>query len=598
MIPVSLKRPANRSSWVAGLAGAATLILAAPVWAQVPPAVDRLPQDALVVASVRNLGELRQNMERIAGLVDVPVEEGGFAEFVELLDQPGVNADGSAAMAVLPGEENEEGEPPMVAVLPVSDFAAFVKAFGGTGEGPVEMVQIDGNDVFIKNLEGGFAAMSDREELLAAFAGEAGSAAAFEKMLGPVGQNIAESANLLVITNIPALAPAIREGYEMQKEQMLGMAAAMNPGQEANTALIDHLVETFLRDAQAGVMGLSAGEGGISLDFGAQFKEGSELAGRFDAEGQAASLLGNLPDMPYYFAMATDVSSAGIKGMIKQLADVAAEADPEGAKAMGVTDTLMKQLDNIDGVGFLLGTSPALMGGGILINSVQFIKTDDPAAYIESTKAYLTQLDDTEIQGVKYDTAFEPAAATVAETEAAAWSVRMQLDPADPMAQQMQMSQMMIFGPTGGPGGFIAPAEGGVVMTFSRNSQLLEQALTAAATPEGLGTDETLKGVQGSLPAGRVFEGYIGTKSILETAMGFIGMMAGPIDFQPPADLPPVGLGGTTDSGGVRMNIFVPNQVITTFKDLGAAVEEAQGGMEDEWEDAGEDEEDAGQPRF
>lgn len=595
---LSLIRPARRASWVAGLAGAAALVLVAPAWAQVPPAVDRLPQDALVVASVRNLAELRRSVEAMADLVDAPIGEGTpFANFTQLLEQPGVNAEGSAAMAVLPGEKDEDGESPMVAVLPVTDFDAFVKALGGAADGPISQVQIDGEDVFVKNLQGGFVAMSDRQELLSAFGGEPGSAAAFEKMLGPVGKDIAEASNILVISNIPALAPSIREGYETQKDQMIGMAAAMNPGQEPNTALMDHLIESFLRDAQAGVMGLSANDRGVSLDFGAQFKEGSELAKRFAADGDAAALIGRLPNTPYYFAMAADVSAAGIKGMLKQMASIAAEADPEAAKAMGMTDTVLKQIENIDGVGFLLGTSPALMGGGLLINSVQFIQTDEPAAYIDATKQYLAGLDNANIQGVKYDTAFEPAAATVAGKEAAAWSMRMQFDPANPMAQQMQMTQMMIFGPTGGPGGYIAPVDGGVVMTFSRNSQLLEQAINAAGAAKGLGADPMLGKVQQTLPGGRSFEAYIGTKSILDTAMGFIGMMAGPINFQAPDDLPPVGLGGTTASGGVRMNVFVPNQVITTFKDLGAAIEEAQGGGMDDWDDEG-DEEDAGQPRF
>jgi len=51
-------------------------------------------------------------------------------------------------------------------------------------------------------------------------------------------------------------------------------------------------------------------------------------------------------------------------------------------------------------------------------------------------------------------------------------------------------------------------------------------------------------------PGDRTFEAYLGTKSLLETGLGFHGDDGnGPRNFNVPDDVPPVGLAGTTNGG-------------------------------------------------
>ena len=70
------------------------------------------------------------------------------------------------------------------------------------------------------------------------------------------------------------------------------------------------------------------------------------------------------------------------------------------------------------------------------------------------------------------------------------------------------------------------------------------RALEAAKSGSGLTSDAGLKDVQSQLPADRSFEAQIGVKSIMETVIGFMGMMGGgPANFNVPQDLPPIGLG-------------------------------------------------------
>jgi hypothetical protein len=161
------------------------------------------------------------------------------------------------------------------------------------------------------------------------------------------------------------------------------------------------------------------------------------------------------------------------------------------------------------------------------------------------------------------------------------------------MAQQMAQAQMMLFGPSGLQG-YAAPVNGGIVMTYSKNDDLLNKAMDAANNRGGMGSNPGVQAVAGRMPKGQSIAGYIGIGSILETVVGFMGMMGGgPANFQVPGDLPPIGLGVVTNTGGLRGTVFVPTQVIQTFKALG----DAFGGAGDEEIDEMNDES-TGQPKF
>jgi len=176
--------------------------------------------------------------------------------------------------------------------------------------------------------------------------------------------------------------------------------------------------------------------------------------------------------------------------------------------------------------------------------------------------------------------------------------MKFQVDPSNPAAQQIAQVQMMFFGPTG-MNGYIAPAKDGVVVTYAKNSDLMTRALDAAKNGHGLSEDAGVKTVAANLPADRTLEVYIGIRSILETAQGFMGMMGGGgANFNVPADLPPVGIGGTTDSGGMRASVYVPTQVITTIKAFGDSMKGEDAADEGDEKDASKKKDKTGQPKF
>lgn len=549
------------------------------LFANLPPAMDRIPTDAYLVTTVRNLEQFQTNIETLATRMGLPPEaldQMGAAR--QLLRTPGLNPQGSASFAVM---DLDDGAENFVAVLPVRDYQAFVTGLGGTGDA-IDEVQIQDRMFFIKNLDGGFAAASPRRELITTFEGRPGQAQAHQEFLGQTGRNIADSSGMFIVANIPLLAPRIRETLDEGMQQVEMMAMMMGGGGMDLTKGRE-VLDAFLRDATAGVMGLRAGEQGAGMDFAAQFREGSELAGYFAAEGDARPLIGALPNQPFLFAMGLDARNPGLRQVLQFFAPAGDDPQPGVLQAVNP----LQGLEHMDGMGVLWGTTPALVGG-LFLNTVAYTRSAEPQKYMNWVREAMGAIHGQKMEGITYQTTMQDQ--RVGDREVQQWSLRMQVDPRHPGAQQASQMQMMVFGPAG-LSGYLAPTQNGVVMTYSRNANLLDQAVTAANTPSGLGQEQGVRAVSEHLPAGRAFEGYIGVRNILETALGFMAMMGGgAMDVDLPDDLRPIGLAGTTSGGGLRMTVFIPTDVMTTMRQIA----ESMNG-EDDWE---EDEPATGLPRF
>lgn len=567
--------------WTTRVAGlAASVLMPIVALAEVPPALDRVPVDAPIMVSMRSVSQFVNNMEAFTKVL--PQGAGAqFGQIKDLLKTPGVNAQGSAAIAVMSVEQDMNDEN-FVAIVPVSDYAAFAKHFNATGSG-VEEVQIEGNTSYIKSLDGGFAAIGQNKAMVEAFAGKPGSRSAIESLLGPNGKAVAEGKDAVIIANMPVLSPKIKEGMKEARANMEGMGEAM----AGNLAVLDFFEPALTRDGQAGVLALSMGERGIKLDMAGQFKEGSEWGNYFTGKGNGGSLIAALPNEAFLLAFAIDSSSAGLRSMFKKLAEVQTKAAP-GLMA-GMNPIAMA--DKFDGFGIFLGESPAPIGG-LFLNTTYFMRSSDPAALLKMTREAITGMNGKTEGGVRFTTTYEPGRQKIGDVNADLWTMRMQGDPNSPEGAMVGQMSQMLFGPNGMQG-FIGEVPGGVVATYARNSEMFGKQVASFREGNGLSKDPGVAKVGSELPANRTMEGYIGIKSILNTVSGFLGMMGGAPNLEVPQDMPPIGFGGTTDQGGVRVAVWVPAEVIKAMTALGEQFGGGMGGP-----GGMEEEEEAGQPKF
>jgi len=550
---------------------ALSLALFAGIAQAKPPAVlDRLPSDAAVVVALRSVDSVHTQIMSLADTFGGgPLDLGPIDD---LITAGALDMSGSAGLALsFPEGEEAVGQPVPVALVPVGDYELFLETIEGETDGGIAHAMLEGEDAYFKQVEGGYVAVAQSPDVLAGFSGEGGNAAAHGKRLGSTGRRIADESDLLVVVNVEPLAPMIREGASQMSNQMAMAGAMMGQADQmtAQAAMFKSLGEALADQGQAIVFGGTGGESGLQFDAGVQFKEGTTWAGYLDGGGRASSLLARVPDQPFLYAFAADFSTPGLKAMVREF--VPEEGNPMGNLGAGFLSSLM---DKVDGEAMIVGSSPAgMMGGGLFLNAVTYYSGPDPEALAEQLGETIKGLDGEEFPGMKLTTSYTPESGQkIGETVLQEWSMASRMDPQ--VAGQMNTMMMMMFGPTGGPNGYMASSESGVVMTMSRNRDLAAKAIEAANSGDGFGSDAGVKGVARSLPGDRFVEGYLGMKEIGRMVTAFLPMVTGqPVDVQVPEDLPPLGMGGVASEGGVRFTMFAPAQLVEFAAELAGALE-------------------------
>jgi hypothetical protein len=582
--------------------------------ADLPGVLDHVPANAPMIIAMRNIEATTTGMTRFIESLSIPMPEGEenpIALSKKMLGTAGLDSKGGMALAFVPGadgkivvEPKDGNEPTVVAILPVSDFAAFVKAMGGDKAEGIASIKLGEEGAFAKNLGGGYAAMAHTSELLEKFEGKAGMNAEHAKALGRNGGDICDGSDLIIIANIPQMQEQLKQASKQmaeQAEQMAALAGEQGEGLKRNSKIGQMVLDNFTRDASVGVLGLTFGEKGVSIDLGAQFKEGSELGQFFVASGKSTSMLSKLPNLPFYFAGAVDISAPGINQIIKNLSAMQLEGlkDSEKTAAQGNILQMLAGKNKVDGQAFVIGSSPAaLMGGGLFVNTVQYTAAPDGKALLTATAEAMKTMNGVKSGPVTTNSTYKPEAAEIAGVKVDSWTMNMEFDPNDPVAAQGQMMMGMLMG-QGGLAGMSAAVDSGLVTVMSQNTPLMTSAIEAAKSGKNtLGDDALLKDAASHLPADRTMEVYVGVKALMDAGVGAMAMFGGGPEIKVPAQLSPIAIGGTMNHGGVDLRFFVPSDVIKGIADV---VKQVKAGEEEEVDDKAADKKPAGDnkpPRF
>jgi len=546
--------------------------LTATALAKPPAALDRLPGDASLVVALRSVGDVHSRVTGLASTFGAG-DAIDLGPIDDLIASGLLNLEGSAGLALTFPDGNPTAEPDAIALIPVTDYEALLETLGAEMVGGVARAQIEGEDGFLKSVGGGYAIVAPTAEQLAAFDGAAGNLASHGRRMGPTGRRIADESDVVVILDVETFAPMIRQGIDQAANNMAGAGAMMGPADQmqAQIDMMRSFGEALASDGQSVVVGADLDDAGIRLDAGLQFKEGTEWAGYLDGRSDSSSLLARLPSQPYLYAFAADLSAPGLKRAAKQF--MPEDGNPMGGMGVGFLSGLM---DQVDGEAVIVGNSPAgLMGGGLFINTVTYYHSKDPVKLKTSLGQTITKLNDVEMPGMTMKSSYSAESQQQLNgADLHEWSLSMLADG------QGGMMMMQLFGPTGGPNGYLAQTESGVVMTMSKNRSLTGAAIEAANTGDGSFADETtVEAVAASLPEGRFVEGYLGVRDIAQTVVGFLPMMLGkPVDVQVPDDLPPLGMGGVADDGGVRFSMYATASLVEFASEM-ATVLQGMGGQ-------------------
>jgi len=561
-------------SFVAAVA-AACLTALAPARAEVPAALDLVPPDALLVVATSSLEDMDEDVSGLfaaAGRGEIP----GPAQMLAVAGlRNGLRMSGSAALAIMPGDL-DQGPPPVVAILPTSDYKALLGNFGAQANGEITEMSIEGSPAYARDIGGGYAIVSPIKELVAAFRGKGGHLNAHREKLGDMGVQLVSRGDLVVVGNVAALAPLLEQRATEMKQQMQMMAAMGGQQQQAQAlaGMMDSLMTALQEEGQAMVVSFDAEALGMSIDTAVTFKAGSDSAKLLEGRGRADRILKNLPAKPFIFAYAGDGSHPLMKRIVEWQQQMQAGAGEGMFGGMGMFGPDAMQSD---GFAMALYPNPGGPMAGFLANTLMYSGAEDPATMRKAMKDGIEQMKQMAGQGLPINPSYTENEDVVDGVQVDGWSMALNMN--NPQAQQMMMVSNMLFGPSG-LGGYVATTDDGVFFTMSRNKQLLSEALAASKNGVSLLSQGSTKQVADKLPDDRLLEGYFNLAPVLQQLLPFIQMMAPGMQMQPPQDLPPVGYAIVADDGALRMTGYAPTAVIKTAVQLAEAAQQAQAQMQ------------------
>ena len=547
------------------LAGFAAL----PAVAGTPAALDHVPSDAQAVVVVSNFGEFLDDINTINTLMGENGEPMVMMMTSMVRGMPGINLGGSLA-GVLNFEEDQE-EPDVVMLIPVSDFDAF--SDGHQFDDGVYAFETGDQTMYFRDAGGGYAVFGDSGEMVKGFDASAGNLKAHSSALGKSGGIVADHNDAFVYVNFDAFSDEIAAGLEEMEAQ--GEMVEMQGGAQAAAgydAMMD-VARTVAHDGASFVMGINFDdEVGFAFDLGLQFKEGSTSASYLHNEGNSNKYLNNVPAMDYFLASAFDLSGSGIQKLTKEYIELIEEFDTTGAiKGMD----LAGMLDGFNGGIEIMGASDNVMGG-LFNKTMYYMDVDNPDRFIGFIQGMYDGMNESMADlaevGVKVDAKMDSEPTSINGVDAYGYSFAMDMSEMDGMNDMGGPNPMMImgmmFGGQGGPSGYIAKAGHGLISTLSKDADFFSMAAAAANGKNTLAGSASIATTAAMLPSNRIMETYIGADHLINTAGPMLMMFGVVPEFEPIDALPPIGMGITADGGGVLFRAAVPLQTIGAIMEM------------------------------
>lgn len=581
--------PPAKVRCLAAAAAMTAMALTSSVRAQV---LEQVPGDAVGVVKVKDLGALSTKVAHMAksfGLdeIDPDMKDplGSMLEKAHI--SKGVNKSGDAALAIFDNDRQEAaGEPDMVAIVPVSDYGAFLGNFEKSNDNNAggDITAVKDPDHADKTLyiahHGNYAVFSDHKAHLN------GKINAF-KVTGAAKKE-SDAKDAVFILNVPVIRDKALPQLKKNRAQIIkDMSAqiAQNPqlkeyqgvfGVMANQGL--DFAQNFLEDARSIVFSMDLTDDGLAgasvVEFEPDSKFGSAVAKIKPGKGP---LLAGLPDRKYFFfggaSFDPDSQSHLAKDfmdpLIKELNNANTDAGKQIADAM---QTLSEMFDHVHSsvAGYVVPTKP--IGQESMVQMVG-VSHGDADVIAKDEKKLLTQTNALTAlmqgnSGIKTKLEFNGDPRDIDGVKMQPYLTKIDMDPNDPAALRVQQFMGFVYGPGGLGGEFGAVNAKTFLIVQGGSDELVKEAIDAAKNNKDvLGQTPGVKAVAAHLQPDREMEYYIALDNIIAStvhyAQGFgLGM---PFKIKLPQNQPPLAFSAGTEGSSIRVDGFIPAQTVQSL---------------------------------
>ncbi|RIK81447.1 MAG: hypothetical protein DCC67_08240 [Planctomycetota bacterium] len=313
-----------RSEWRVALT--VCIVLSAYAVAVAEPILNHLPHDAIGFVAVRNLASTNRKIEQVERVFQHLAPQPLPAPLPTLKAAtglgPGLNEEGDALLAILPGSDGARSEPIPLLLIAVADYAAFADTISADASGEICRVTIAGQEVLAAK-RGGYAALMnvdnrDRfESLLAAEAAPLRELASLDEWLARV-----DAAAVVTPAGVDMLAAMAREDLAREKaemEEQLRGAQFENMLEQAQQglAIYDKVLGFLGKKVEGAAIGLAIDDrNNVKLLTQLVLADESGTAGSV-ASGVSEGPFAGLPDELFVAAAGGPVSAGFSEAMAK-----------------------------------------------------------------------------------------------------------------------------------------------------------------------------------------------------------------------------------------------------------------------------------------
>lgn len=548
--------------------------------------LDQVPADALVVFKIKNLAAVNEKAAALAkqfGLVEMTPEAAD--PLSSLLAQAnitkGVDKAGDAAVVLANG--NLDGEiPPMLILIPVTDYKEFLGNFGeAKNEGGVDSFKMkvggapDGEETFAANW-GKYAVITPMKELLAK------KPEGFKLAAAATNKELA-TRDAVAVVNFKVLGPILIEKLKGGKEKLMGemekgLAQAPNfnpkylPLLKVTVGQLFSVAEGFLVQTQAVTYGINLSKDGISTSFMAEFDPasyaGKMFAGITPATG---SLLAGLPAAKYlFFGGSVNNGENSAKVMDDFLKPIDAELTKAGddLKPVSVFIDSVKKLSVAQKAATVGMIAPSGALGASALFQVVAITQGDAKTLMELQQKMVQSQQD--LMGLipnnpsgNMKVTVTPNAKTIDGVSFTQITTAPDANDTSPQAMQIKQMMAIMYGGNG-PTFNVGAVDDQHMVSLSGIDDTVSSAAIKAIkeNQDNLSKTEGVAFVNKNLPEKKVGVFYIAVDEIVTTVTNYAKMMGMPIPVNMKPNLPPIGVAIATDGPSMRVDSFIPADLI------------------------------------
>jgi hypothetical protein len=553
--------------------------------------IKQVPANALVVLKVSNLEATSKKISDLVTSMGLGQMSPELADplgwtLKEMGATEGVNKSGELAIVIL--DPDAVGGDPSKAVLglfPITDYQAFLGNYQGnktTGD-VTEIHPPNSTDSSFVAHWGNYAVICDSKDYLSK------KPDAFIEVDGAASKEL-ENKDMVLLANVKMLRTKAPPAIEQARQQGAAALDQLNAGGAGAIPNMDptKLVPvlklgmnqildaslSFLNQTNCVTYSTNISADGISMTLMSEFLADSTI-GKLVAQmkNTDAPLLAGLPDGKYLFA-AGSINDPALSGqffdeVISPFAKGVTSLGADYAPLNAVLDMARKQMAATTGESTGMIAPTGALGQSALFQFID-VKRGDSKAMIDILHS-APDLQMATMKAIGMDTSTTKTTVTLNAKQLAGVSfysatTTVDTSSAGPAAAQVQQMMQFMYGPNG-----IQVLAGSVDDKNLLTVSGLEDATITAAiaairnNDSALEKQATIKSVAAQLPPSRMSVMYIPLDVWISTGLSYAKQFGMDMGVKMPDDLPPLGITMSTEGSSIRVDSYMPSQLLTAI---------------------------------